>query len=229
MSLKYLIVEDSSKIRESLCDFFVAKSNGDISFDQAPTGDKGLELITKNSYDLVFLDVMLPGVSGFELCKAIRKNSVCPIIFITALGSEDSVLKGYELGGDDYVTKPFSLKELYAKSEALIRRYKGFTKKLPLTVGNIKMDVLSMQVFVEGKEIELPPKEYFILKLFMENKECVFSRQSILDHVWGLEFDGNDRLVDSQIKKLRKNLGNSGKQIKTIIGGGYKLTEKAGL
>lgn len=223
--LQYLIVEDAQQLREALVDFFVTKSAGTISFDEAGDGNTAMELIKIKKYDLVLLDIMLPGISGFELCREIRRNSICPIIFITALGSEDSILKGYELGADDYVTKPFSLKTLYAKSLAIVDRYKGFTRKSSTIVGNIELNPTTMQVFASGKEVELPPKEYFVLKLLMENENKVFSRAQLIDNVWGIDFDGSDRVVDTHIKNLRKLLGTAGKQITTVVGGGYKVTQ----
>ena len=125
MSLRYLIVEDSKKISDGVCEFFVGKSQGLITFDQAFTGEEGLQYIKGSAYDLIILDIMLPGTSGFDLCKEVRRNSDTPIIFLTSLGGEDSILKGYEFGADDYVVKPFSVRALYAKAEAMVKRYKG--------------------------------------------------------------------------------------------------------
>lgn len=222
--LQFLIVEDSQQLREALVDFFTTKSAGNIVFDVASEGYAAMELIKSKKYDLVLLDIMLPGISGFEICKEIRKNSICPIIFMTALGSEASILKGYELGADDYVTKPFSLKELYAKCQAIVARYKGYSNVKSLVVGKIELNPITMQVYSDGKEVELPPKEYFMLKLLMENEGKVFSRNTMIDKVWDIDFDGSDRVVDTHIKILRKLLGDAGKQIATIVGGGYKIT-----
>ena len=219
---KYLIVEDSTKIREGVCEYFEMMSQGSIMMDQAATGTEGLGKIKENKYDLVILDIMLPGASGFDICKEIRKTSDCPVFFLTALGNEENVLKGYEIGGDDYIVKPFSVKELYCKAEALVRRMKSQEVK-PIKMDELELNPYTMQVFVNGVEIELPPKEYFILKLLMENKGQVFSRESIINRVWEYDFDGTDRVVDSQIKKLRKNLGESGKRIVTLFGRGYKI------
>lgn len=223
MSFKYLIVEDSSKIREGICQFFDLKSQGQISIDQAATGNEGMTLIRNNKYDLVILDIMLPGVSGFELCKEVRKINNCPVFFLTSLGSEDSILKGYELGADDYIVKPFNLKELYAKTEAMVKRYRGNKDFETLRIDELELNTYTMQVFVDGKEVELSPKEYFLLKLLMENREKVFSRSDLIDRVWEYDFVGTDRVVDNQIKKLRKNLGSAGKHIITSFGHGYKI------
>lgn len=223
MAYRYLVVEDSEKIRRITVDSFVEKGNGAIVVDEAEDGLKALDLIKRNDYDLVILDIMLPGVSGFEVCREIRKRSICPIIFVTALNSVDNLLKGYELGGDDYVTKPFLFKELFAKSEAIVKRYRGNIVPQKLVVDSIELFPNTMQVFVDGNEVNLSPKEYFILKLLMENKGHVFSRNALIDKCWDIGFDGGNRVVDTQIKKLRKNLGSSGKNIVTVIGGGYKI------
>lgn len=223
MSLKYLIVEDSAKIREGVCEYFEIRSEGRIIVDQAATGTEGLRLIRENSYNLVILDIMLPGASGFDICKTLRLTSDCPVFFLTSLGLEDSILHGYELGADDYIVKPFSVKELFAKAEACVRRYAGTNKSSILKVGEIELNTHTMQVFVNGEEIVPAPKEYFLLKLLMENPGQVFTRDSLIDKVWEYDFEGTDRVVDSQIKKLRKDLGQSGKRIVTVFGRGYKI------
>lgn len=223
MSLHYLIVEDSTKIRQGICEFFELKSQGKIILDQAGTGLEGIAKIRANKYDLVILDIMLPGASGFELCKEVRKSSNCPVFFLTSLGGEDSILKGYDLGADDYIVKPFNVKELYAKAEAMVKRYKGEHHCHVLESGDIKLDTYSMQTFVSGQEVILSPKEYFLLKLFLENPSRVFSRSQLINLVWEYDFDGTDRVVDNMVRKLRKNLGPSGKRIVTAFGRGYKF------
>lgn len=219
MSLKYLIVEDSTKIREGICEFFNTKSQGQITIDQAGTGADGMKLIRSNTYDLVILDIMLPGVSGFELCKEVRKVNNCPVFFLTSLGSEESILKGYELGADDYIVKPFNVKELYAKTEAMVKRYRGNKDFEILKIDELELNTYTMQVFVDGNEVVLSPKEYFILKLLMENREKVFSRSDLIAKIWEYDFVGTDRVVDTQIK----NLGRAGKHIATSFGRGYKI------
>ncbi len=224
MSYKFLIVEDSDDIREGVSVYFTKAGQGEVDIDQASNGTECLDLIKKNTYDLVLLDIMLPDVSGFELCREIRRGSNCPIFFITALGNEENIIKGYDLGCDDYIVKPFSAKELYLKSLAMAKRYKGDNKPKVLKAETIELDVSKMLVLVNGVEVNLSPKEYFILKLLMENKGKVFSRDEILDKVWGYDFDGMDRVVDTQIKRLRKNLGSAGKNIVTVFGRGYKIS-----
>ena len=223
MNCHILMVEDSEQIREAVYDFFVSESGGHFKMDMAEDGNKGLKLALERDYDLVILDIMLPGASGFDICRAIRKKGNCPIIFLTALGTEENILKGYELGGDEYVTKPFSLKVLYAKCLALLNRTMSREKISRETCGAIEIDTICMTVYSDGKEIDLAPKEYFLLKALMDNRGRVLSRNYLLDSVWGTDYDGLDRVVDNHIKKLRKSLGESGKQIKTVFGTGYKI------
>ena len=223
MSFKYLIVEDSKKIREGIVEYFGNHSDGLITIDQAADGDEGKRLISENTYDLVIIDIMLPGVSGFDLCKMVRRNGNTPVFFLTSLGSEESILKGYELGADDYIVKPFNVKELYAKAEAMVKRYKGNVDIQILKRDDIELNTYAMTVMVSGKEIDLMPKEYFLLKIFMENPNRIFSRSQLLDLVWEYDFDGTDRVVDNHVKKLRKSLGHAGKKIVTVYGSGYKL------
>ncbi|MCQ2483692.1 MAG: response regulator transcription factor [Clostridia bacterium] len=223
MSLNYLIVEDSVKISDGICEFFTDKSQGGIVFEQAFTGTEGLRLINENQYDLIILDIMLPGASGFELCKAVRKTQNTPIIFLTSLGSEESILKGYELGADDYVVKPFNVKTLYAKAEAMVKRFKGDKEITVLKREELELNTYTMEVTINGSAVNLSPKEYFLLKILMENPEKVFSRNQLLDIVWEYDFDGTDRVVDNHIKKLRQSLGKSGKRLVTVYGRGYKI------
>lgn len=227
MPYKVLVTEDSSQIREMVGDYFTAKAEDVFMLDFAHSGEAALEKLYENEYDLVLLDIMLPGASGFEICKRLRSESATPIIFITALGSEEDILHGYELGADDYIVKPFSLAALYAKCLAVVKRAKGMVLTQSKAVcGGIELDPVKMTVTVEGKQAELAPKEYFLLKLLMDNKESVLSREKIITKVWGYDFDGDERVVDNHIKKLRRALGRQSKSVKTVFGGGYKLTEK---
>ena len=224
MSYRLLIVEDSPELLEAVSDFYREEGAGLWEVVTASEGNDALARVTTESFDLMILDIMLPGASGFDICRAARKKSDCPIIFVTALGSEDSILKGYETGCDDYVVKPFSLKVLYAKCLALLSRTEAELNKEPvLECGDIRLYPLRMEVEAAGRKINLAPKEYFLLKVLMENKGIVFGRDRLLDLVWGIGFDGSDRVVDNHIKKLRKSLGTSGNAIRTVIGGGYKI------
>ncbi|MBO4496353.1 MAG: response regulator transcription factor [Clostridiales bacterium] len=223
---RLLIVEDSAQIRELVAKYF--ERTGAFEVDVAKDGVEGLTFVEKNEYDLAILDIMLPGASGFDLCKILRRKSNCPIIFLTALGNEDNILKGYALGADEYMVKPFSLKVLYAKTLALLSRTAENGKERNggkiLRCGSVLLDPLRMEVKESGVEVPLAPKEYLLLKVLMENRGQVLGRDRLLDLVWGVDFEGNDRVVDSHIKKLRKKLGESGSCIKTVIGGGYKVT-----
>jgi DNA-binding response OmpR family regulator len=192
----------------------------------ASEGNDALARVTNESFDLMILDIMLPGASGFDICRAARKKSDCPIIFVTALGSESSILKGYETGCDDYVVKPFSTRHLYAKSLALLKRAKKSGDSDTLRCGAISLNRKSMLVKVSGQEIAINAKEYFLLVYLLENKGSVLTRQSILEHVWGDDLDVNDRVVDNTIRRLRESLGDASGQIKTAIGRGYRITEE---
>ena len=226
MAYQVLVVEDSVQIREMIQDYFSAKGGDTIQLTAASDGNKGLEYVYEHEYDLVLLDIMLPGASGFEICRQLRSGSTCPIVFITALGREDDILHGYELGADDYIVKPFSLAALYAKCLALLRRAKGTVMGgNVVTCGKIELDPVKMTVTVDGEQAELAPKVYFLLKLLMDNKDMVLSRDTIITKVWGYDFDGDERVVDNHIKKLRKALGSESKRVKTVFGGGYKLTD----
>ena len=219
---RILIVEDNEELLMLVADFF--RSKGSFDVDTAPDGNCALSLISAKEYDIAILDIMLPGTNGFEVCKALRSKSRCPIVFLTALGNEDNILKGYEIGADEYMVKPFSLKVLYAKCLALLNRTDAeLRKELVLECGDIKLYPLRMEVEAGGRKVMLAPKEYFLLKVLMENKGIVLGRDKLLDLVWGLGFDGSDRVVDSHIKKLRRALGDSGDAIRTVIGGGYKV------
>lgn len=219
---RILIVEDAEELLSLVADFFESKGSFDV--DTASDGDTALNLIGSNDYDIAILDIMLPGASGFDVCKALRSKSKCPIVFLTALANENNILKGYEIGADEYMVKPFSLKVLYAKCLALLNRTDtGLQKDIVIECSGIRLYPLRMEVEAEGRKIVLAPKEYFLLKVLMENKGMVLGRERLLDLVWGIGFDGSDRVVDNHIKKLRKNLGKPGEAIKTVIGGGYKI------
>ena len=223
MDCRILVVEDSEQIRENIYDFFAEKGGENFKIDLAPDGLKALDLVHSRDYDLAILDIMLPEVSGFDVCRAIRNRNDCPIIFLTALGTEDNILKGYELGGDEYMVKPFSLKVLYAKCLALLNRTNTGRQNRSISCGRITMNTTKMEVKVDGNTVDLQPREYFLLKALMENRESVLPRRTLLNLIWGDDFDGVDRVVDNQIKKLRKDLGSAGEQIRTVFGTGYKI------
>ena len=221
-----LLVEDDKQIRDILRDYFEGKTPS-LEVTCAADGTTGLQLFREKEFDLVLLDVMLPGRNGFSLMKEIRQTSDVPVIFITARTMEEDRLYGYELGCDDYVCKPFSFAELYAKVTALIKRSKGTVREKEeiITCGAISFHKRSLSVTVNGEKVELAPKELSLLAVLMERKDWVFTREMLLDLVWGKDYYGGDRVVDNHVKKLRKSLGSAGTQIKTLIGRGYKITE----
>ena len=226
MSFRLLIVEDSPELLEAASDFFREEGAGLWDVVTASDGDDALALVRSGSFDLMILDIMLPGASGFDICKAARQKSDCPIIFVTALGSENNILKGYETGCDDYVVKPFSLRHLYAKSLALLKRAKKSGSGDILRCGQISLNRKTMLVTVKGRETAINAREYFLLVYLLENKGSVLTRQSILEHVWSDDLDVNDRAVDNTIRRLRGSLGEASSQIKTVIGRGYRITEE---
>ncbi len=225
MAYHILLVEDDAQIREVIEDFFTAKSDGEIQLHIAKDGSEGLAAVYEKEFDLCMLDIMLPGASGFEICRAIRQISIVPIIFLTARGSEEDVLYGYHLGCDDYIVKPFSLAELYAKMQALIKRAKGMIACAEMVCGDIVLNPVRFTVAVSGESLELPPKQYALLKYLMENKDRVVERELLLTRIWGYDYEGNERVVDNHVKKLRKALGTAGTQIKTVMKKGYKITD----
>ncbi len=218
-----LLVEDDRKIREGIEDYF--KTKNDIVLHVAVDGNQGMEMMYEKEYDLLLLDIMLPGLDGFTLCKEVRKQSDAPIIFITARSREEDILYGYDLGCDDYIVKPFSLATLYAKVNALLNRSKGMVLGKEMKVGVISLNPRTMRVTVNGVEVELAPKEYVMLKILMENKNMVVSRDTFIVRIWGYDYDGDERILDNHMKKLRKALGDNGKQIRTVFGKGYKLLD----
>lgn len=220
--MRVLLIEDDLQICEVTEKYFTGRGeevvcvhDGNAAVREA---EKGLD-----GFSLVLLDIMLPGADGFAVCRAIRRVSEIPVIFITAKGREEDVLHGYELGCDDYILKPFMLSALYAKCTAMVRRTGGGSI---LECGEIRLDTRKLACFVNGEETELTPKNFAILRYLLEHKGWTVSRDTLLDKVWGRDYFGIDRVVDNQIKRLRKALGSAGGQIHTVIGRGYKLTEK---
>ena len=214
-----LIVEDEKKMQEIIVEYM--QRGGHICFT-ADDGIDALVVLKSNPMDLMILDIMMPNLDGFSVCKIAREMSNLPIIMLTAKGSEDDKLKGYDLGADDYMTKPFSPKVLLAKANALLRR----SSLLPadtINAGKISLVPASHKVFVNGKEIVLTHKEYELLYFFMVNPEQIFSREQLLNRIWGYDFEGTTRTVDTHIKTLRQKLGDEGKHIVTLIRSGYKF------
>lgn len=222
---KILLVEDDFDIRELIEDYFTAKSEGNIIVDTACDGQEGLEKAYENTYDLLLLDVMLPEMSGFEICKEIRSESEVPIMFITARAAQADMLRGYALGCDDYVVKPFPLPVLFEKVNALIKRSKGLIKSTVLTAGTLTLNPSNGKVVSMGVQVELTSKEFSILRILMENKGRIVSRDALIRALWGYESDVVERTVDSHMKNLRKALGKNSDLIKTVRSKGYILEE----
>ncbi len=225
MEKKLLLIEDDAGIRETITDYFTSVAPGEFSITEADDGRKGLELIEEGEWDIVLLDIMLPGIDGFSLCRSLRRKSDAPLIFISARSREEDVIYGYDLGCDDYIIKPFSIATLLAKVRAVLRRADQGMKHTVLTCGSISLDLAACRVFTADGEAELPPKEYQILLYLLKNKGTVCLRETLLVKIWGYEFEGDERILDNHMKKLRKSLGSSGRQIKTVIARGYRLTE----
>lgn len=221
MDSKILIVEDEERLREVLCDYF--NSKGDHPFE-ASNGVQALALIEENEFDAVLLDIMMPGLDGLSVCRAVRRTNDVPIVFLTALSDEEDKLLGYELGADDYVTKPFTMSVLYAKIMALIKRNQRHVLSGDrMEAGGITLELSRRRVFVNKKEIILTPKEYALLHCLMQNKNMVMSREQLLVKCWGYDYEGESRAVDTHIKRLREKLGEHASCIKTVIKAGYRL------
>ncbi len=221
MSYRILIAEDEPKLLEVLCDFFESKG---VTPVPAADGEKALELAKTDHFDGVLLDIMMPKLNGLSVCRELRKSSDVPIIFLTALSDEEDKLLGYELGADDYVTKPYSMAVLYAKLMALINRSRGNILSGDLiTAGPIRIRVSAQQVWVADMPITLTPKEYALLLCLVRNRGMVLSREQLLIKYWGYDYEGDSRAVDTHIKRLREKLGSASACIKTVIKSGYKL------
>ena len=223
MKATILLAEDERDMREVLCDYFTAKSDGELTMISAPDGNTALHLIETQPFDLLLLDIMLPGTDGFALCRAAREQGDAPVLFVTAREDEQDKLHGYGLGADDYVVKPFSLAVLYAKAQALLRRSRGMTAAEVLRAGELELNPARGTVTADGQRIDLPPKEFALLRALMERKNRVLTRDELLDLAWGWDYDGTDRVIDGHIKKLRRALGKHADCIKTVVKRGYKL------
>ena len=220
MADRILVVEDEDRIRNIVLDYFAVHG---LDCDLARDGEEALDLLRDNDYDAILLDVLMPNLDGFAVCRAVRARSAVPILFLTALGGEEEMLRGYALGCDDYVTKPFSLAVLLAKTRAVIRRSRGEGGGETLTCGAIALDVAGHTCTVAGKPVELTRREYDLLLCLIRNKGQVLSRDQLLDKVWGIDFEGGERAVDVRIKSLRSALGSAGKQVKTVFKVGYRM------
>lgn len=225
MKYNILLIEDDTELCEIINDAFSARGGEDISLTLIQNGTQGLQEALKKEYDLILLDIMLPGLDGFSVIRELRKTKNVPVIFLTARNDETDILFGYDLGCDDYVTKPFSVAALYSKVIALISRDKHSFKDHTTICGNITINRKTLTVTASGEEITLPPIEFRLLVFLIDHKGWVVSRNTLLDRIWGPDYIGGNRVVDNHIKNLRKLLKKDGSQIKTIISQGYKICE----
>lgn len=219
--LKILVVDDESRMRKLVRDFLV-KQNFDVL--EAGDGEEAVDIFFKEKdIALIILDVMMPKMDGWQVCREIRNYSKVPIIMLTAKGDERDELQGFDLGVDEYITKPFSPKILVARVEAILRRSNLLTTDDVIAAGGIELNKAAHQVKIDGQEIELSYKEFELLTYFMENQGIALSREKILNNVWNYDYFGDARTIDTHVKKLRSKLGEKGEMIKTIWGLGYKF------
>ncbi len=214
-----LIAEDEKEMQTIIADYMKRGGHTCITADD---GIDAISILKNNSLDLAILDIMMPHIDGFSVCRMAREMSALPILFLTAKDTEEDKLRGYGYGADDYVTKPFSPKILLAKVNALLRR-SGWIPQEVIQAGGISLLPYSRAVSINGAEIELTHKEFELLHFFMQNKNQVFSREQLLNRIWGYEFEGNTRTVDTHIKTLRQKLGSESRRIVTLIRSGYKF------
>ena len=218
---KILVIDDESRMRKLVRDFLTKKGYAVL---EAGNGEEAMEIFYEDKeIDFLILDVMMPKMDGWEVCREVRKTSKVPIIMLTAKADERDELLGFELGVDEYVTKPFSPKILVARVEAILRRSNGGNDDDSIHIGDITMDKNAHEVMVDGKLVELSYKEFELLAYFIENQGIALSRERILNNVWNYDYFGDARTIDTHVKKLRSKLGKRGEYIKTIWGMGYKF------
>lgn len=218
-----LIVDDEQKMREFVA-LFLRSSKYTVF--EAADGRTALNILSKGTIDLIVLDIMLPDISGFDLCSQIRVRSSVPIIFLTALADEEYQMIGYRVEGDDYITKLFNASILLAKIQRILQRCAPLNARSDaLTFRGIKLEISSRRVTLDGKPLQLTPKEFDLLLALMQNRGKVLTRTFLLETIWGYSFAGDSRVVDSHIKKLRSKVSPYSSNIKTVISIGYKLEE----
>lgn len=220
---RILIIEDENRIREMVKEYL---ENEDFRITEAADGVEGIEKFKASEFEMIILDVMLPKVDGWSVCREIRRISDVPIIMLTARGEEYDRLFGFELGVDDYLVKPFSPKELVARMKAVLRRSTGASKNTSSDIFEHKELVVNIgarRVTISGRNVDMTPKEFDLLSFFVNNRDRVFTREQLLDKVWGYEFGGDYRTVDTHIKMLRESLGEYRSLVVTAWGVGYKF------
>ena len=219
--LKILVVDDERRMRKLVHDFLIKK---DYEVLEAGDGEEALNIFySQKELALIILDVMMPKMDGWEVCREIRSNSQIPIIMLTAKSTEKDELQGFELGVDEYISKPFSPKILVARIAAILRRTSADGEDEKFELGGIVVDKSAHTVTVDGEEVELSYKEFELLTFFMANKGIALSREKILNNVWNYDYFGDARTIDTHVKKLRSKLGEKGNLISTIWGMGYKF------
>ena len=220
-ALKILVVDDESRMRKLVKDFLTKKN---FQVLEAGDGEEAMDIFYKEEdIALLILDVMMPKMDGWEVCREIRKNSKVPIIMLTARGDERDELLGFELGVDEYISKPFSPKILVARVEAILRRTGQSNPDEILSAGGIVIDKAAHQATVDDKPMDLSFKEFELLTYFLENEGIALSREKILNSVWNYDYFGDARTIDTHVKKLRSKMGDKGEYIKTVWGMGYKF------
>jgi DNA-binding response OmpR family regulator len=220
---RILLVDDEERIRDMIKEYTSLEG---YDIDEAADGVQALELFSQQKYSLIILDIMMPKIDGWSVCREVRKTSNVPVIMLTARGEEYDKLFGFELGVDDYIIKPFSPKELLARMKAIIRRSSyadKAEKETTITFDGLVIDLDSRNTYVNDKLVTLTPKEYSLLTFFAGNPNRVFSREQLLNEVWGYDFFGDDRTVDTHIKMLRESIKEYRKFIVTVWGTGYKF------
>ena len=219
--LKIMVVDDESRMRKLVKDFLKKK---DFEVIEAADGEEALDIFFKDkSISLIICDVMMPKINGFDVVKEIRQYSQVPIIMLTAKSDEKDELQGFDLGVDEYITKPFSPKILVARVEAILRRSNALAADDTMEAGGIELNKAAHEVLIDGKSVELSYKEFELLAYFMSNQGVALSRERILNNVWNYDYFGDARTIDTHVKKLRSKLGAKGEYIKTIWGMGYKF------
>lgn len=218
--INILIAEDEERLRKIVVKYLASEG---FRVLEAEDGVKALEVFNSYDIDLLILDVMMPKLDGWNVLKKVREDSAVPVIMLTARDSEEDTLFGFRLGTDDYVTKPFWTGELVARVKALLNRAGKLNREEIIVSGGITVNSSARLVSVGGTEVELTPKEYDLLLYFLNNQKQALSRDQILNRIWGYAYDGEDRTVDTVVKRLRQKLGSEGERIKTIRGMGYRL------
>lgn len=219
--IKILVVDDESRMRKLLRDFLEREG---YQILEAADGVEAMDLFyADKNIDLIILDVMMPRMDGWQVCREVREHSKVPIMMLTARAEEQNELKGFELGVDEYVAKPFSPKILVARVGALLKRVKNVTEETTVNAGGIIINQAAHMVTIDGQAIDLSVKEFELLTYFVENQRIALSREKILNHVWNYDYFGDARTIDTHVKKLRSKLGEKGNYIKTIWGMGYKF------